>query len=392
MARVILLTDFSEEYAKRLHKGMVAYAKKEVAEPWVLCKMPLSYPAAHGMSGVCDWALKWKADAIIGQFFPDDDVEIFARNGIIAIAQDFKKRFDTIPNITGEHREAGRMGAAYFIAKGFRNFAFYGFKGVVWSEERCEGFRSELSENGLERSYFEYTNRELTEQWYYQSAPLAEWLTDLPKPVALMACDDNQGHHIAEVCRTRGLRIPQDVAILGVDNDETVCLLSDPPLSSINQAVEKGGYEAAQMLDGLVHSTGEVSKEWHDVYVKPTHIVTRRSTDIYATDDKYISDVLQYIHRNIHKRLTVQELSAIVPLSRRLLETKFRAITGSPVYQYIFTLRIERFAQKLIDTDATICEIAEELGLSDHSNIARQFRKIKGCSPSEYRSLHALRR
>lgn len=374
-------------------KGIVRYTKKEAAEPWVLCKMPLSYSAVHGTQGVCKWALKWRADAIIGQFFPDDDVDIFARNGIIAIAQDFKTRFDNIPNITGEHHEAGRMGAAYFISKGFRNFAFYGFRDVVWSEERCEGFKRELKDNGLDRNYFEYINAELRELWYYRSAPLKDWLGKLPKPVALMACDDNQGHHIAQLCKIHGLLIPQTIALLGVDNDESVCSLSDPPLSSLDQAVEKGGYDTAQMLDMMIRSPAAASSpEMWNIYVKPTHIITRQSTDIYATEDKYISEVLQYIHRNIDKKLSVPELAAIVPLSRRLLEIKFRDITGSTVYNYIFNLRMDRFAQKLIGTDATICEIAAELGLPDHNNIARQFRKMKGCTPSEYRSLRALKK
>ncbi len=389
MARVILLTDFSEEYAKRLLKGIVMYAKTDTTVPWVLCKMPLSYPAVHGTRGVCEWALRWGADAIIGQFYPDDDVDEFARNGIIAIAQDFKKRFTTIPNITGEHYEAGRMGASYFISKGYRNFAFYGFGEVVWSQERCEGFKHELKENGLADNYFEYTNVDFKELWYYEPAPLINWLKKLPKPVALMACDDNQGHHIAELCKSYGLHIPQQIALLGVDNDEAICSLSDPPLSSIDQAVEKGGYDAAHMLDVLIHSPGRAGAEPRNVYVKPTHIVTRQSTDIYATEDKYISEVLQYIHRNINKPLHVSELAALVPLSRRLLETKFRDITGSPVYNYIFNLRMDKFAQKLVRSDATIGEIAAELGLTDHNNIARQFRRIKGCTPSEYRSLHS---
>ena len=125
MPRIILLTDFSEEYAKNLLKGIVRYSKEH--EPWVLCKMPFSYRVKHGVEGVLKWAKKWKADGIIAQFYNTDRVDLFRENGIAAIAQDFKLRFTQIPNITGAHHLAGKMGADYFIRKGFKNFAFYGY-------------------------------------------------------------------------------------------------------------------------------------------------------------------------------------------------------------------------------------------------------------------------
>lgn len=380
MARLILLTDFSEEYAAQLLKGIAEYSKAHT--PWVLCKMPLSYRDLHGIKGVVEWAVKWKADAIIGQFYPKEEVELFAANGIIAVAQDFKTRFAQIPNITGDHFLSGEMGARYFIKKGFRNFAFYGFRDVVWSQERAEGFRSELQKAGLEENFREYNNVDFTDLWYYESEPLTEWLQSLPRPVAMMTCDDNQGHHIAELCKNCGIRIPQDIALLGVDNDTTVCSLSDPPLSSINQAVEKAGYQTAAMIDAMME---ERDNRGYDILVIPTHIITRNSTDIYATSDKYISVVLQYIHNNIDKRLTVAAISKLVPLSRRLLENKFKQATGFAVYNYIFNLRISKFAEMLLDSDAPIIEIAMDMGFSDYKNISRQFRKVKGCSPSEYR-------
>ena len=189
MARLILLTDFSEEYAKLLLKGIVEYSKTHT--PWVLCKMPLSFREVHGMKGVLEWALNWKADAIIGQFYPHEEVEIFGKHGIITIAQDFKTRFKSIPNITGNHYLAGKMGAEYFINKGYKNFAFYGFKGVVWSDERCDGFRETINEHG-HTSYSGFINDSEKDLWYYDSENLTHWIHHLPKPVAIMACDDNQ--------------------------------------------------------------------------------------------------------------------------------------------------------------------------------------------------------
>lgn len=129
MIRLILLTDFTEAFAHNLLRGILEYSKGR--EPWVVCRMPPSYKQTYGVLGVLQWAKKWKADAIIAQFNDDDRVEIFAQNKIVALAQDFISRFSTIPNITSKYQLTGQMAADFFIKKGFQNFAFYGYKGVV---------------------------------------------------------------------------------------------------------------------------------------------------------------------------------------------------------------------------------------------------------------------
>ena len=133
MIRLILLTDFTESFSYNLLKGVLAYSKSH--EPWVVCRMPPSYKNSHGIEGVLKWAKTWHADAIIGRFDNDDNVELFRENGIIALAQDYKSRFSNIPNITGDYRKTGRMAAEFFLSKGFQNFAFYGYRDTVWSQE-----------------------------------------------------------------------------------------------------------------------------------------------------------------------------------------------------------------------------------------------------------------
>lgn len=382
MARVILLTDFGEEYSNNLLKGIVQYSRE--TEPWVLCKMPLSQRDVYGVEGVLKWAKEWKADAIIGQFYNTDNVDLFKRENIIAIAQDFKDRFTNIPNITGNHIKAGQIGAEHFIQKGFRNYAFLGVKNAVWSNGRCEGFKRTLDNAGLIHNFYEYHKDVREGLWYYEEE-LVKWLLELPKPIALMACDDNQAQHISGICKLHQIKIPDEVSLLGVDNDQMICLLSDPPISSINQNAVKGGYQVANLIDKLIK---DPHYRWTDVVVEPTYITARASSNIYSTSNPYISIVLQYIHKEINSKLTVDSLVKLVPLSRRSLEQMFREVTGDSIYSYILKLRIEKFASELIETDNPIVNIALDLGYIDYKNISRQFKTLKGCTPSEYRELN----
>lgn len=379
MARVILLTDFGEEYSNNLLEGIVQYSRE--TRPWALCKMPLSYRDVHGIEGVIRWAKEWKADVVIGQFYNTDRVELFKEDNILAIAQDFKERFSTIPNISGNHVKAGEIGAQHFIQKGFVNYAFLGIKNVVWSNERCKGYKKELSKYGKMQSYHEYQKSDDEGLWYYAES-LKQWLESLPKPIAIMACDDNQAKHITEICSLIGIDIPNEISLLGVDNDKMICLLSDPPISSINQNTIKGGYEVAKLIDKLIQNP---SASWHDVIVEPTYITTRTSSDIYSTNNPNVSKVIDYIHKHISEKLSVDMLVDLVPLSRRSLETLFKEITGDSIYAYILNLRIDKFAAELIDTTKPIINIALDVGYIDYKNLSRQFKQIKGCTPTEYR-------
>lgn len=390
MARVVFLTDFSEEYARNILCGIIRYAK-ETRQTWNICKLPLSIRDKYGIEEVVKWTLRMKAEAVIGQFYNTDNVDLFWKNGIIPVAQDFKKRFTTIPNITGPHRLAGEMCAEYFIKKGFRHFAFYGTRNIVWSDERCQGFREKVLRTNPEFTFSALRNNTQDDLWYYDSTRLITWLQSLPKPVAIMACDDNQAYHITESCQQieRGgeneNRIPDDIAVLGVDNDKTTCELSVPNLSSLNQGVEQGGYDVAKLIDRLIKNPGS---EWDDVMVMPTHIVTRQSTDIYANNDPHIARILKFIHENISRKLPVSELVGLVPLSRRLLETRFKKQMGTSIYDYIIQIRIEKMMQLLCE-GMSVSEAAAELGFTDIKNVSRAFKQLKGLTPSEYRGKYS---
>lgn len=382
MVRLIFLSDFTEAYAHHLLQGILTYAKQKDQEAWVVCRMPPSFKETYGIKGVVEWAKKWDANAIFGRFNHDDDIDLFRRNGIIAIAQDFKHRFNNIPNITSNYHDTGRLAAQFFIEKGYKHFAFYGYKDTVWSDERCEGFYEDIKEAGYSKNFYTYTNQQLETLWYYDTTPLLNWLNQLPQQTAVFCCDDNQGNKITEICKSNRIQIPEHLAVLGVDNDTTLCELSDPPLSSIHLDIEAGGYETAELIMNLMKHK---DFQPQDVIIKAISIINRASTNSFATNDMYINEALEFIHSNLDKALNVTDLVKKLPLSRRLLEMRFKKVTGRSVYNYIIYNRIEEFARKIHETDKPINEIATEMEFYNYSNLVQQFKQIKGCTPTEFR-------
>jgi LacI family transcriptional regulator len=378
--RLLFITDFTEQFAYRFLSGILDYAR--TTEQWVICKMPPSYKRQLGMEGVVAWAKEWHADVVIGQFDPDDDVTLFRKNGIVALAQDYIAKFDTIPNITGDYAMTGAMAAEYFLSKGFSNFGYFGYNGVCWSDERCESFRSRIEKSVGGGSFYMYDRQNIDNMWYYDQSILTEWLLSLPKPIAIMACDDNQGNILLQACELCGLHVPFDVALLGVDNDEILCNMSNPSMSTVNVDIEGGGADAAAMIDLMVK---DPSYKGEDIVLKPLVVVERLSSSLFATNDKEILAALRFIHANIDAKIQVTDVLKNVPLSRRLLEQRFKKMTGTTIYNYISLRRIERFAQLLISSNDSVSDIAARMDEPDTKSISRRFKEIKGCTPSEFR-------
>ena len=387
MLRLLIITDFTESFANKLLKGIVTYSR--LKEQWIIRRMPPAYKAQIGIPGVIRMAREWRADAVVGQFEQSDDVSLFAKNGIVVVAQDFKKRFKTIPNITADYVGTGRMAARFYIDRGFRNFGFFGFNEVCWSDERCEGFRREVEAAGYGDSFYAYNLQEIDHLWYYERDRLRDWLHMVPKPIGIMACDDNQGNNLIEACHAAGIQIPGDVSIIGVDNDELLCNLGSTTLSSIFVDIEEGGYRTAELIEKLVANP---DAPYEDIVLKPVKLVGRISTAAFATDDAQIQKAVQFIHRNYQKKISVKDVIAEVALSRRLLERRFKAVTGQTLYQYISDLKIKRFAELLLDTDDQVVGIALSLGENDTKSISRRFKQIFGCSPNEWRERNQHKR
>lgn len=377
--RLLFITDYTEQFAFRLLRGILDYSKE--TEPWMVAKMPTSHKQKIGMEKLIEWAKKWEVNAVIGQFEPDDDIDIFRRNGIVAIAQDHIRKFKTIPNITADYEGTGAMAAKLYISRGYQNFAFLGHKGIFWSEARRKGFVQELKRSGYTNIYVNELEAD-EDFWQTDDKGLIRWIKKLPKPIGILTCDDNEGNILLELCKVSGTKVPIEVAVIGVDNDEILCNMTDPPLSSINIDIERGGYEAAALAHRMVR---EHRFEGEDIILRPTSIIPRTSSNVIATKDSSVRAALEFIEANANRKIGVGDVLKVVPVSRRLLEQRFRKETGQTIFGFITMVRINRFARMLTETKDPISEIAAKLDEPDTKSISRRFMAIKGCTPSEFR-------
>lgn len=380
MVKLLFISDFTESFPHKLLKGIMNYSRE--TKNWAIFRMPPEYKRVFGMEGVLKWVKDNGADAVIGQFEENEDVSLLTKNGIVVVAQDYKQRLKTVPNITGDYVAQGRIAARFYLERGFKNFGFFGFKDVCWSDERYEGFRREIEAAGYGDNIYLYNQQNINQLWFYEKDQMDAWLHAIPKPIGIMACDDNQGTNLIAACKIRGIKIPTEISVIGVDNDETLCTTSSTHLSSIQIDIEEGGYRTAQMIEKRILNP---DMPLEDVVLHPVKIVGRLSTAVYATNDVQIQKAVQFIHQNYTKKISVKDVMGEVALSRRLLERRFKEVTGQTLYQHISDLRIKRFAELLVDTDEQVISIALSLGESDTKSISRRFKQIFGCSPSEYR-------
>ena len=379
MIKVILLIDCASEHDRKLLRGMMRYSKEN--GPWRFYRLsPDSRLGEDREEWILQWAKQWKADAIIGRW-DDRKMNLLDQLDIPVVLQNNRSRSDVFSNLTGDYDSTGRMAAQYFRKKLFTEYAFFGIKDIVWSEERCKGYEDEIAKyNGHFHSYMEDTSGDDRDK-------IVEWLEKLPKPVALFCCDDAHAQFVTETCKISGIRVPEDIAILGVDDDELLCGISDPPISSIDMDVERGGYMTCKLLHQQILSG---SKEPFDVWITPLGIKERASTSILNVKDPHVLTMIRHIDNNYSLDIKMEDILKIVPLSRRSIEMRFKKATGYTIYQYLLNVRVEHFAYLITTTHRSYVDIAYEVGFRDLSNVSRTYRKYKGCTPLEYRKKYCV--
>jgi LacI family transcriptional regulator len=275
----------------------------------------------------------------------------------------------------------GQRAAEYFLSLGFKHFAFCGFQEFAWSQKRCDEFKKIVMNQGG-KTFFDFENEYLTHhQSVIERWKISEWLKRLPRPVCVFACNDDRAISVLEACKIASLSVPEEVAVLGVDNDELMCNLSSPSLSSIELDFERVGFLAAEHLDKLIQKKSKIKI----IHVSPVEIIERRSTDILAISDEEVVSALIFIRCNYRKPIQIIDVVNATCLSKRELEKRFKRLLKKTIKHEIERLRIELIKKKLLNSSQSIYQIASELEFTDPEHFSRYFRNATGQAPSQFR-------
>jgi len=370
--KIVMLVETSTFYGRSLIRGIIKYAN--IASCWVLYNEP------RGLLEKLPRLDKWEIDGIIMRDTPEN-LKLLKLHIPTVVSIRYQDKVLGVPNIIGNSDAIGKMAAEYFYNKGFRSFAFCGFDNFPWSKEREEAFRNSVCSKGsiyiYRRPQYSDYERELNS--------IAQWLSTLPKPVGIMACNDIRGAHVTEACKLAQIEVPDEVAILGVNNDDLFCELASPPLSSIALNIHRAGQQAAMCLEEMMAGKKITEKR---IMVEPEYVVTRKSTDILAIKDPNVTAALQFIKLNCKKFIQVDEVVEAVGINRRSLERYFKQYLNHTIHEEITRVRIEAISKMITETSLSIGEIATHMGFNNINHISRYFKASKGVTPHEFRTIH----
>lgn len=382
LPRVALLVETSLGYGRRFLRGVIRYARLQGA--WGLYINPAD------LRQLLPRMEEWGGTGIIARLETPEVERAVLATGLPTIALDLTARqlragspTATMHEVRPDSHAAGRLAAEHLLERGLRSFAFVGLsREFPWSFERGRGFAERVAAAGLPCAEFLQPPRAVDRRWGRDQAILAAWLASLPRPVGVLACDDDRARRVCEACRSVGLVVPDDAAVVGVDNDDLLCELADPPLTSVALDSERGGWEAAALLDRLMRGEKVTSQR---IIVPAVGVVVRRSTDLMAVDDAIVCRALRFIADRAALPIGVADVVAAAACGRRSLELRFRATIGRSIVAEIQRARVERTRRLLTESDLSIERIATASGFSSSGYLIRVFKRDTGLTPGAYR-------
>jgi LacI family transcriptional regulator len=284
--------------------------------------------------------------------------------------------------IRPDAHKAGRMAAEHLLDRGFRRFGFCGYPRENWSRNREEGFRQRLSEAGFECQGYQPPRSKPHPAWNQEQPAVTAWLQSLQKPVGVMATNDVRGRQVIEACSIGGIHVPDDIAVIGADDDRVLSGFCNPPMSSVALNAEQGGYRAAELLDGMM--AGKVKKK-QLLLVEPLWVVARPSTNVIAIEDREVASAVMYIRENAKRPIGVDDIVRHSAMSRRALEIRFYRSLGRSIREEIQRVRLGWVKQLLVETDLSIAKIADCTGFSSQSYLSGVFRRDTDTTLAAYR-------
>ncbi len=379
---VALLIESSREYGRGVLRGISDYVHTRGQWSVYLQSRGPEDPAPP-------WLAKWHGDGIIARVENRALERAIVATGLPAV--DVRGLLDgPFPLVETDDRAVARLAFEHLAERGFRYFAYCGFAGANYSERRLRYFRPLVEAAGHACHVYEVpaprrsaglSSREQLALLFERQ--MLDWLKRLPRPMGVMACNDICGQQVLNACRELDIPVPDEVAVVGVDNDALHCELADPPLSSVAPNVERIGTLAAELLDGLMDGAPPTRAK---TFVEPTGVVTRQSTDVLAIEDPEVAAAVRFIRQRACEGIDVSDVLAHVPLARRALERRFRQILGRSPNEEIVRVRVRRVRELLARPELSLGTIATLAGFKHAEYMSAVFRKHVGCPPSHLRS------
>ena len=373
---VAVLIETSRAYGRDLLRGVHRYVTEN--GPWSvymeLRSLDSKFPA---------WLKNWSGDGILSRT-PSQAIadRIHATGAPVVELRATRLQHSTLP-IGVDNVALGRLVAKHLMECKFHNFGIYSIASEDYFTERCTSFTNEIKAAGGECFVFESPqSREKPVNWERQQKALGDWVHSLPKPIGIMACTDQLGFWLLDACRRVGAAVPEEVAVIGAENDDTLCNMASPPLSSVQFDGVQIGYKAAALLDRLMNN----EPPWPEpIWIPPLGIVTRRSSDIVAIDSPDVIEALRFIRENACCGISVEDVLDAVMISRSSLERQMQKLFGRSPRAEIRRVQFNQVKQLLQDTNLTLNEIAYRTGFKHPSYLADAFKRKFGLTPGEYR-------
>ena len=374
-AAVALLIETSNRYTRELLHGIRAFMGQHSA--WAI------HLTEQGRGDLPPrWLANWKGDGIIARI-ENEAIELAVRAvrvpvvnvSAAGLAPDF-------PTVISDSAAVANLASEHLLERGFEHFGYCGDERFHWSAAHGRHFAAFLERQDCRCSVFESTPEDFAD-WEREQGKLAEWIKLLPKPVGILACYDIRGQQVLAVCRQLGFQVPDEVAVIGQHNDELLCELCDPPLSSVIPNPRRAGYEAAALLHRMMRGQRVTPRTYA---IAPMGVATRQSTDIVALNDRQIATAVRFIREHACQGIDVQDVLRAVPMSRTLLERRFRKLLRRAPYEEILHQRLQRAKELLAGTDLPVADIAERAGFSSPEYLSAAFKRQIGMNPRAYRT------
>jgi LacI family transcriptional regulator len=382
MRHVALLIETSGSYGRGLLRGVARFNRE--SGRWS------TYFRPHGLGAPPPkWLESWKGDGILARVENRRMIDVLRKTGLPIVNLRATVPPSPFPYVGLDNARVARLAADHLIDRGIRNFGFCGRPpGHPGLDQRCDEFNRALQAAGFACSEYPTGERlngggDDGDTWEMEQERLAKWIQSLPKPVGVMACNDERGLQVLDACRRCGAAVPDEVAVIGVDDDEHLCDLTIPPMTSVDVNAEQIGYAAAELLERMMAGKKPPAEP---TLLAPRGVVTRRSTDVLASEDPVVNRAAAYIREHGGRGLQVPDVAAHVNMSRASLEPRMKRVLGRTIHQEIQRAQLDRVKSLLTGSPMPIKQIAREGGFSCVQYLTRVFRAATGETPARYRS------